>query len=143
MEHHRLEAEPEGATGGAFGIALLHVALVRPNAQRVALGALGLRPDLEALAQTRSQTPETPGAAPLVKPTADEYDALAKLAGNENPYGPPESVMKAMTDAFMYAPARRRRSSPKASSATSSGCLRVTSTFSPSVSAAGSAENRR
>jgi histidinol-phosphate aminotransferase len=33
----------------------------------------------------------------------DEYDALAKLANNENPYGPPESVMKAMTKAFKYA----------------------------------------
>ena len=42
-------------------------------------------------------------AAPSVKPTADEYDAMAKLASNENPYGPPESVMKAMTDAFKYA----------------------------------------
>jgi histidinol-phosphate aminotransferase len=33
----------------------------------------------------------------------DEYDALAKLANNENPYGPPESVMKAMTKALKYA----------------------------------------
>jgi histidinol-phosphate aminotransferase len=66
----------------------------------VALGALGLRPDLELLAQTRSRTP---GAGPAVKPTADEYDAMAKLSSNENPYGPPESVMKAMTDAFKYA----------------------------------------
>jgi histidinol-phosphate aminotransferase len=33
----------------------------------------------------------------------DEYDKLAKLANNENPYGPPESVMKAMTQAFKYA----------------------------------------
>jgi histidinol-phosphate aminotransferase len=66
----------------------------------VALGALGLRPDLELLAQTRSQTP---GTAPSAKPTVDEYDAMAKLANNENPYGPPDSVMKAMTDAFKYA----------------------------------------
>jgi histidinol-phosphate aminotransferase len=28
---------------------------------------------------------------------------MAKLANNENPYGPPESVMKAMTQAFKYA----------------------------------------
>jgi histidinol-phosphate aminotransferase len=33
----------------------------------------------------------------------DEYDALAKLSFNENPYGPPESVMLAMTRAFKYA----------------------------------------
>jgi histidinol-phosphate aminotransferase len=32
-----------------------------------------------------------------------EYDAFAKLAANENPYGPPESVMKAMINAFKYA----------------------------------------
>lgn len=35
--------------------------------------------------------------------TEDEYDALAKLANNENPYGPPDSVIKAMTHAFKYA----------------------------------------
>jgi histidinol-phosphate aminotransferase len=34
---------------------------------------------------------------------ADDYDAFAKLASNENPYGPPESVMQAMTGAFKYA----------------------------------------
>ena len=34
---------------------------------------------------------------------ADEYDALAKLSMNENPYGPPESVLKAMTGALKYA----------------------------------------
>ena len=34
---------------------------------------------------------------------ADDYDAFAKLASNENPYGPPDSVMKAMTGAFKYA----------------------------------------
>ena len=28
---------------------------------------------------------------------------MAKLASNENPYGPPESVLKAMTDALKYA----------------------------------------
>lgn len=39
----------------------------------------------------------------LVLNPADDYDAFAKLASNENPYGPPESVMKAMTGAFKYA----------------------------------------
>lgn len=33
----------------------------------------------------------------------DDYDRLAKLNFNENPYGPPESVLKAMTQAFKYA----------------------------------------
>ena len=34
---------------------------------------------------------------------APDYDSLAKLANNENCWGPPESVMKAMTGAFKYA----------------------------------------
>ena len=38
-----------------------------------------------------------------VQRTEDDYDTMAKLANNENPYGPPESVMKAMTKAFKYA----------------------------------------
>jgi histidinol-phosphate aminotransferase len=43
-----------------------------------------------------------PGPAPGNGPE-EEYDAFAKLANNENPYGPPESVMKAMTHAMKYA----------------------------------------
>jgi histidinol-phosphate aminotransferase len=43
------------------------------------------------------------GQVPRPQTTPDEYDTLAKLANNENPYGPPESVMKAMTGAFKYA----------------------------------------
>jgi len=35
--------------------------------------------------------------------TPDEYDALAKLANNENPYGPPPSVLEAMQKAMKYA----------------------------------------
>lgn len=35
--------------------------------------------------------------------SVEEYDAFAKLANNENPYGPPESVMKAMNGAWKYA----------------------------------------
>lgn len=60
-----------------------------------AVGALTLKPDLRLLAQAAQQGRQ--------RATADEYDALAKLANNENPYGPPESVLKAMTDAFKYA----------------------------------------
>ena len=66
----------------------------------VALGELGLRPDFDLFAQTRGQAA---GAAPRARMTEDDYDRLAKLANNENPYGPPESVMKAMTGAFKYA----------------------------------------
>ena len=38
----------------------------------------------------------------LLQQEADEYDALAKLHFNENPYGPSESVLEAMTQAFKY-----------------------------------------
>ena len=34
---------------------------------------------------------------------ADDYDSYAKLAANENPYGPSDTVMQAMTSAFKYA----------------------------------------
>jgi histidinol-phosphate aminotransferase len=33
----------------------------------------------------------------------EEYDLLAKLGNNENPYGPPESVLQAMSKAMKYA----------------------------------------
>jgi histidinol-phosphate aminotransferase len=60
-----------------------------------ALGVLTLKPGRGWLQQ---------GQAPVrQRATVEEYDALAKLANNENPYGPPESVLKAMTQAFKYA----------------------------------------
>ena len=66
------------------------------------LGVLGLKPLDELLAQgVPSRDSQQPG--PRRAPTLEEYDAYAKLANNENPYGPPDSVMKAMTDAFKYA----------------------------------------
>jgi histidinol-phosphate aminotransferase len=37
------------------------------------------------------------------RPAEDPYDLLAKLSFNENPYGPPKSVLEAMTTAFKYA----------------------------------------
>ena len=58
-----------------------------------AAGTLTLRPGTSAFSRARS----------AVLPPADDYDALAKLSFNENPYGPPESVMHAMTHAFKYA----------------------------------------
>src|SRR5262245_1053461 len=64
------------------------------------LGYVGIAP-LEFSTQTRSQQ-----AAVSAKSTFDrktDYDRLVKLANNENPYGPPESVLKAMNDAFKYA----------------------------------------
>ena len=44
--------------------------------------------------------PPTPARRPLLGEAA--YDSYAKLSFNENPYGPPESVMHAMTQAFKY-----------------------------------------
>jgi len=69
-----------------------------------AVGMAGLSP-LELVAeqrgQRRSSAPADPNA-PKKDPVV-EYDKMAKLANNENPYGPPESVMKAMNDAWKYA----------------------------------------
>ena len=62
-----------------------------------ALGYLTLEPSSRAWAQS------VVGSTPRAKPTSDEYDTLAKLANNENPYGPSDAVLKAMTQAFKYA----------------------------------------
>ena len=59
-----------------------------------AVGYLTLRPGIRLWGQN---------PAPRRRLSAEEYDAFAKLANNENPYGPPQSVLKAMTDAFKYA----------------------------------------
>ncbi len=58
------------------------------------IGALSLRREAELLAQ--GQTAQFAGGDA-------EYDAYVKLASNENNYGPPPSVMKAMNDAWKYA----------------------------------------
>lgn len=64
------------------------------------LGWLGVAPAAELLAQG---TPAAQGGpAPRGRRTSDEYDGLAKLANNENPWGPYDSVMEAMTGAFKY-----------------------------------------
>lgn len=64
------------------------------------LGWLGLAPTAELLAQGTQGARGT--AAPRGRRTSDEYDGLAKLANNENPWGPYDSVMEAMTGAFKY-----------------------------------------
>lgn len=56
-------------------------------------GAAGLAPASLLSLPANAQQPRS----------ADEYDALVKLGNNENNYGPPESVIKAMTHAFKYA----------------------------------------
>jgi len=64
----------------------------------LAAGYFGLRSDSTLLA---SPPPELgPDGRPL---SPDAFDKLAKLSFNENPYGPPESVLTAMTDAMKYA----------------------------------------
>jgi histidinol-phosphate aminotransferase len=62
-----------------------------------ALGYLTLKPASSLWAQAVAPT-----MAPGAQQAVDEYDAFAKLANNENPYGPPDTVLKAMTKAFKY-----------------------------------------
>jgi histidinol-phosphate aminotransferase len=62
-----------------------------------AIGAIGVGSPLELLAQG------TPPARPRDQRAPEEYDTLAKLANNENPYGPSDVVLQAMTKAFKYA----------------------------------------
>ena len=62
-----------------------------------ALGYLTLEP------RSRLWARNVPDVAPRIGGPADEYDGLAKLANNENPYGPSDAVMKAMTQSFKYA----------------------------------------
>lgn len=64
-----------------------------------AVGALTLTPETARAAEILLRQ----GAGPMERPfAADDYDSYAKLASNENPYGPPDSVMKAMTTAMKY-----------------------------------------
>src|SRR5215831_15034359 len=64
------------------------------------LGYAGLAP-LELSAQSRSR--QTAAAAKSTLDKKIDYDKFAKLANNENPYGPSEAVMKAMNNAWKYA----------------------------------------
>src|SRR5262245_26395737 len=65
----------------------------------IVLGYAGLSP-LQLSAQNRARQG---AAAAAPDPKKVDYDKLAKLANNENPYGPSEAVMKAMNDAWKYA----------------------------------------
>ena len=60
-----------------------------------ALGTLGLRPG-SALGALRLPPPP-PGLA-----QRDDYDDLAKLSSNENPYGPSEKMLASMNEAWKY-----------------------------------------
>src|SRR5262245_63060930 len=63
-----------------------------------AVGYLGVKPEADLLAQQGA-----PAAAPRVRPANDDWDSFAHLSSNENCWGPPESVMKAMNNAWKYA----------------------------------------
>ena len=62
-----------------------------------ALGYLGLGPSTNLLAQAPAQA-----ARGMRMASNSEYDTMAHLSSNENCWGPPESVMKAMNDAWKY-----------------------------------------
>ena len=59
-----------------------------------AMGALGLRPGGDLFAQ---------GGTAQFRGGEADYDAFAKLASNENNFGPPQNVMQAMNHAWKYA----------------------------------------
>jgi histidinol-phosphate aminotransferase len=46
----------------------------------------------------------SPAAKPVLSPSdaVAEYEKMAKLASNENPYGPSDAVLRAMNDAWKY-----------------------------------------
>ncbi len=67
------------------------------------IGYLGLRPSGALWASTVPRGPVPRILDLQAQQRADDYDALAKLNFNENPWGPPESVLKAMNGAFKYA----------------------------------------
>lgn len=62
-----------------------------------ALGYLTLSPNPDLWAQAARA-----GGRRAAGAQGDEYDALAKLAFNENPYGPSDAVMEAMNGAWKY-----------------------------------------
>src|SRR5205823_13741806 len=63
------------------------------------LGTLGSGVDLFAQGGQRQPAP----GAPRERGSMDDYDMIAHLSSNENCWGPPESVLKAMTQGFKYA----------------------------------------
>lgn len=73
-----------------------------------ALGAIGFTPEVIAAKERRAAERgirRLPGGAPMLREwqaQVDEYDALAHLSSNENPFGPSEKAIEAMTYAFKY-----------------------------------------
>ncbi len=65
-----------------------------------ALGYITLSPETARAAAVLARQ----GGGLVDRPfAADDYDTYAKLAANENPYGPPESVLSAMSQGMKYA----------------------------------------
>ena len=62
------------------------------------VGSMGLRP---GILMGQAVGPKAMAAAGRV--SVSEYDSLVKLCYNENPYGPPKSVVDAMTGALKFA----------------------------------------
>ena len=65
-----------------------------------ALGYVGLGSSADLFAQAPAAAG---GAGMRPRTTLDEYDAMAHLSSNENCWGPPDNVMKAMNGAWKYA----------------------------------------
>ncbi|NNF11692.1 MAG: aminotransferase class I/II-fold pyridoxal phosphate-dependent enzyme [Gemmatimonadetes bacterium] len=72
-----------------------------------ALGTLAIAPEL-ASARDREAAARgirrVPGGAPMLRmfDEVEEYDALAHLSSNENPFGPSDKALEAMNYAFKY-----------------------------------------
>jgi histidinol-phosphate aminotransferase len=73
-----------------------------------ALGAMGFTPEVLAARERRAADRgirRIPGGPPMLRAwqsQVDAYDALAHLSSNENPFGPSEKTVEAMTYAFKY-----------------------------------------
>ena len=69
-----------------------------------AVGYVSTGPNLDVFAQQARGGRGQRAAGPVNMAQAEaDYDAMAKLANNENNFGIPDSVMKAMTDHWKYA----------------------------------------
>jgi len=72
-----------------------------------ALGTLAVAPELAAARELRAARRgirRVPGGPPMLRAfdEVDEYDALAHLSSNENPFGPSDKALEAMNYAFKY-----------------------------------------
>ncbi|MBZ5558231.1 MAG: aminotransferase class I/II-fold pyridoxal phosphate-dependent enzyme [Acidobacteriia bacterium] len=65
-----------------------------------ALGYLGTKSEIDLFAE--QARPGAPGNAPRMGRSSDDYDTMAHLSSNENCWGPPDNVMKAMNGAWKY-----------------------------------------